>query len=112
MLVLYDYDSNYIHVEAMPSRTGYQILLAYRRAHDILKLRGLQPRLQKLDNEASRALIHFLDEEDVDFQLCPPHIHRRNATKRAICTFKNHFIATLYGTDPGFNLALWDCILP
>ena len=41
MLVLYDYDSNYIHVEAMPSRTGYQILLAYRRAHDILKLRGL-----------------------------------------------------------------------
>ena len=48
----------------------------------------------------------------MDFQLCPPHIHRRNATERAICTFKNHFIATLYGTDPGFNLALWDCILP
>ena len=112
MLVLYDYDSNYIHVEAMPSRTGYQILLAYQRAHDLLKSRGLRPRLQKLDNEASRTLIHFLDVEDVDFQLCPPHIHRHNAAERAIHTFKNHFIATLCGTDPGFNLALWDCLLP
>ena len=41
MLVLYNYDSNYTRVKAMPLRTGYQIILAYRRAHDILKLRGL-----------------------------------------------------------------------
>ena len=30
MLVLYCFDANYIHVEAMPSRIGYHITLAYQ----------------------------------------------------------------------------------
>ena len=63
MLVLYDFDSNYVHVKAMPSRNGYQILLAYQRTHKILSARGLRPRLQRLNNEASRALVSFLDDE-------------------------------------------------
>ena len=87
MLVLYDYDSNSIHVEAMPSRTAYQILLAYQRAHKLLVSRGLRPRLQKLDNECDKALVHYLNEEEVEFQLVPPHVHRRNAAERAIRTF-------------------------
>ena len=72
MLVLYDYDSNSIHCEPMPTKSGYQILLAYQRAHKLLVSRGLRPRLQKLDNECSEALVHYLDDEDVAFQLAPP----------------------------------------
>ena len=112
MLVLYDYDSSYIHVEAMPSRTGYQIQLAYERAHKLLCSRGLRPQLQRLDNEASRALVAFMEDEGVDFQLTPAGSHRRNACERAIRTFKNHMIACVCGTDPNFPLNLWDRLLP
>ena len=33
MLILYDYDSNFIHVEPMPNRSGASILAAYKWAH-------------------------------------------------------------------------------
>jgi len=39
-------------------------------------------------------------------------MYRRNAAERAIRTFKNHFIAILYSTDPDFLLRLWDRLLP
>lgn len=62
--------------------------------------RGLQPRLQKLDNECLQSLIHhFLDKKDTSFQLASPFIHRRNTAKRAMHMLKNHFIAYLCGTD-------------
>ena len=41
MLVLYDYDSNFVYVEAMPSRSGYQVLLTYQRDHAIVLTRGI-----------------------------------------------------------------------
>ena len=112
LLVVYDYDSNYIHVEAMASKSGPEILAAYKRAHTLLTSRGLRPRLQRLDNEASTALQQFMHSEAVDFQLAPPHVHRRNAAERAIRTFKNHFIAGLCSTDKDFPLNLWDRLLP
>ncbi|EEC45165.1 predicted protein [Phaeodactylum tricornutum CCAP 1055/1] len=112
MLVLYDYDSNAIHVELMKNKSGPEILAAYKRAHALLTQRGLRPQLQRLDNEASAALQSFMSSEHVDFQLAPPHLHRRNAAERAIRTFKNHFIAGLCTTNPDFPLHLWDRLLP
>ena len=69
--------------------------------------RGLHPRLHTLDNEASTSLKDFLTAEHVEYQLVPPHIHRRNSAERAIQTFKNHFIAGLTSTDPNFPLSNW-----
>ena len=112
MLVIYDFDSNYIHVEPMPNKTGPSILAAYKRAHTLFSARVLKPQLQRLDNEASAALKSFMAEQDVDFQLVPPHVHRRNAAERAIRTFKNHFISGLCSTDRNFPLHLWDRLLP
>jgi hypothetical protein len=31
-----------------------------------------------------------MTDENVDFQLVPPHVHRRNAAKESIRAFKNH----------------------
>jgi hypothetical protein len=45
---------------------------------------------------------------DVEYQLVPPHRHRRNAAERAIRTFKEHFVAGLSSDDPHFPLHLWD----
>jgi hypothetical protein len=114
MLVLYDYNSNAIHVELMRNKSGPEILAAYKRAHALFTQRGLRPQLQRLDNEASTALQSFMTSEHVDFQLAPPppHLHRRNAAERAIRTFKNHFIAGLCTTNPDFPLHLWDRLLP
>jgi hypothetical protein len=112
MMVIYDYDSNFIHVEPMKNRTNNEMLSAFQRAITLFKSRCLQPQLQKLDNEASGLLQDFMAAENIDYQLVPPGIHRRNAAERAIHTFKNHFIAGLCTTDPKFPLVLWDQLLP
>jgi hypothetical protein len=112
LLIVYDYDSNYIHAEPMKSRGGPEIIAAYQRTFRMFTSRGLTPKFQRLDNEASTALQDYLQEQGVDYQLVPPHVHRRNAAERAIRTFKNHFIAGLCGTDQNFPLHLWDRMLP
>jgi hypothetical protein len=48
----------------------------------------------------------------VEYQLLPPHCHRRNADERAICTFKENFVTGLASVDPDFPLHLWDRLLP
>ena len=112
VLVVYDYDSNSILVEPMRSRTGPCILTAFQTVHAGLVAAGLRPQLHRLDNECSAALKKFLHKADVDYQLVPPRLHRRNAAERAICTFKNHFIARLCSVDKNFPLHLWDKLLP
>jgi hypothetical protein len=112
VMVVYDYDSNAIMVEPMCSLTGPCILAAFQVLHTRLVAAGLRPQLQRLDNESSVALKRFLRDANVDFQLVPPHVHRRNAAERAIRMFKNHFIAGLCSVDTNFPLHLWDKLLP
>jgi hypothetical protein len=108
VLVVYDYDSNAILAEPMRNRTDAEMLRAYGVILNRLIARGLKPKLQRLDNEASTALKSYLqDEMDIKYQLVPPHVHRRNAAERAIRTFKNHFISGLASTNPNFPLHLW-----
>jgi hypothetical protein len=40
-----------------------------------------------------------------------PGDHRLNHVERAIQTFKDHFIAILYGTDSGFPVKQWDRLI-
>jgi hypothetical protein len=86
------------------------------RAFDLLIqsliIRGLKPHLQQLANEVSLALRKYLTKQGINYQLSPPHIHRRNNAEREIQTFKNHFIAGLCSVDPTFPLKLWDKLLP
>jgi hypothetical protein len=77
-----------------------------------LIIRGLKPSLQRLDNESYLALRNYLTKQGINYQLAPPHIHRRSNAERAIQTFKNHFIAGLRSVDPNFSLKLWDKLLP
>jgi hypothetical protein len=112
IFVLYDYDSNCILCEPIKNRTKQSILTAYQRLHTQLIHAGVRPKLQRLDNECSDILKEYMISQDIDYQLVPPHVHRRNAAERAIRTFKNHFVATLCSTDPAFPLYLWDRLLP
>jgi hypothetical protein len=65
-----------------------------------------------LDNEASAAFKNFFTTHDVEYQLVLPHCHRRNATERAIRTFKEHFVAELTSVDPYFPFYFLDRLLP
>jgi hypothetical protein len=88
------------------------MLDAYNRVTQTLTTRGLRPKLQRLDNEASTAMKSYMTKQGVNFQLTPAVMHRRNAAKRAIRTFKNYFLSILCSTDPEFTRKLWDRLLP
>ena len=69
--------------------------------------------LQILDNEASKAYKQTITSDwGIKFQLVPPHVHRKNAAKRAIRTFKAHFLAILAGVADDFLKHCWGLLLP
>jgi hypothetical protein len=96
----------------MKSQSASEWVKAYDAIHQELTVKGFKPRLQTLDNEASTALKNFFTTNDVEYQLVPPHCHRRNAAERAIQTFKENFVAGLSSVDPSFPLHFWDRLLP
>ena len=83
-----------------------------KKGTEMLQKRGFTPKLQRLDNEASKMLQDFMEEQGVTFQLTPAGLHRINNANRAIHTSKNHFIAGLSSTPPHFPLNLWDTLSP
>jgi hypothetical protein len=112
VMVCYVYECNYVKVILMKSRSASEWVKAYDTIHQELTVKGFKPKLQTLDNEALAALKIFFTANYVEYQLVPPHCHRRNAAERAIRTFKEHFVAGLSSVDPAFPLHLWEIILP
>jgi hypothetical protein len=111
LLILGDYNSNYIHAKPMKNITATKNLATYKCAHSLFVQAGLGPILQRLNNKCSSILKDFLRAKDVNFQIVPSHIHHHNPAKRAIPTFNNHFIAGLCSTDKKSPLHLWDHLL-
>jgi hypothetical protein len=107
----YIYDCNYIKFVPMISRSASEWVKAYGSIHQELTVKGFKPKLQTLDNEAWTALKNFFTTQNIDYQLVPPHCHRRNAAERAIRTFKENFVAGLSSVEPSFPMHLWDRLL-
>jgi hypothetical protein len=55
-MVLYEYDGNAILAEPIKNRTAAEFLRAFQFMETKLTVRGLQPKLMRLDNEASQLL--------------------------------------------------------
>jgi hypothetical protein len=111
-MVLAEVDCNAILVEPMKNRTAGKMVRAYQVLIDRLNSAGVFPKLHILDNECSDDMKKTIKSNKMDFQLVPPHDHRRNLAKKAIKTFKDHFVAILCGAYKSFPLHLWDCLLP
>ncbi|KAL3781993.1 hypothetical protein HJC23_013821 [Cyclotella cryptica] len=77
-----------------------------------MRVCGLAPTRQVLDNEASTAYKQAIRDSGMTYQLVPPDDHRRNLAEKAIQTWKDHFIAALSGTAEKFPLHLWCQTLP
>jgi hypothetical protein len=111
LLVVYDYDSNSILHCALKNKTGGEIKRGWLHIHEKLARGGNQPKIYILDNEASAELKRALAKYDLNYQLVPPHVHRRNAAERAIRTSKSHLLACLATCDPDFPISEWDRLL-
>jgi hypothetical protein len=112
ILVVFDEDSNSIHAEPMKSRSKEEHVRAYNKIIEELEASGLKPRFVRLDNEASELLKQYFKEQNMEYQLVPPGMHRRNLAERAIRTFKSHFITGLCITDEEFPVNQWDLLIP
>jgi hypothetical protein len=84
ILILYDYDSNSVLSAPMKNRGDKEMIRAFDFLIQSIIIHGLKPHLQRLDNEASLALRNYLTKQGINYQLTPPHIHRRNNAEWAI----------------------------
>jgi hypothetical protein len=107
MLVFYSESTNYIHVERMANRQGSTYLAAYQRAATFFSQNDVSITDMFLDNEASDEVRVYLRTLGT-LRFVPPRQHRVNKAERAIRTWKNHFISTLFTSDPDFPLDLMD----
>jgi hypothetical protein len=72
VMVCYVYDSNYVKVFPMKSRSASEWVKEYDHIHQELTAKGFKPKRQTLDNEASAALNYLFTTNDVEYQLVPP----------------------------------------
>jgi hypothetical protein len=95
------------------NRSNKHRLATYDSTMHRLANRGQDVNLQILDNEV---IVKFkatiVDKWKVQYQLVPPDVHCYNAAKRAIQTFKSHFLAIIASLPPTFPHYLWDLLLP
>ncbi len=84
------------------------IFNAYKKIFEELTAKGFKPKLNVMDNQATKHIKRNLTKNDCKLQVVKPHNHQVNAAKRAIQTFKAAFIAALATTDSDFPLQLWD----
>ena len=111
-LVVYHYEANAILATPISALDDKSIFNAYKKTFDELTQKGFKPKLNVMDNQATRYIKTFLTEQECELQLVEPHNHRVNAAERAIQTFKDAFISALATTDKDFPLQLWDKLTP
>jgi hypothetical protein len=89
-----------------------QFFEAFKKYFDELTEKGFKPKLNIMDNQATKHIKHVLSESKCKLQLVEPYNHRVNVAERAIQTFKDAFTAALATADVNFPLQLWDKLTP
>jgi hypothetical protein len=83
------------------------MITAYQRVVDRMAISGLGLKHHRLDNKCSEKFKQCIRKNGTIHKLFPPNNHRRNIAKRAIQTFKNHFVSILSSVDDRLPLSLW-----
>jgi len=110
--VLYHYERNAILVKAIANVDDYCIYEAYKEVFETLEAKGYKPKMNVMDNQATKYIKKNLTKKECKVQVVEPHNHCVNAAERAIQTFKDAFVATLAMTDHDFPLQLWNKLAP
>jgi hypothetical protein len=71
------------------------IVEGYKKQFEFLASKGQKIKLNFMDNQASRQIKRFLTQNECGHLLVESHNHHVNTSKRAIQTFKDHFVSAL-----------------
>jgi hypothetical protein len=113
IMVVVELDGNYIDGEPLQSRSAKSLIKAYQAIFQRWKATGvICPNWHILDNKAPEELKEAIRENKCRVELTLADQHRQNAAKRAIQTFKGHFISVLAGVAESFPINQWDELLP
>jgi hypothetical protein len=110
--VMYHYEANAILAKPISGLDDISIFNTYKMQFEDLTSKGFKPKINIMDNQATKHIKAFLSEQQCKLHLIELHNHRMNAAERAIQTFKDAFIAVLATTNSDFPLQLWDKIIP
>jgi hypothetical protein len=110
--VMYNYKTNAIFVTPILVLDLKSILVAYMKNFEYLVSKGYTPKINIMDNQATKKIKAYLNPQDVTLQLMEPHNHHINVTERTIKTFKNRFIDVVGITDVKIPIQLWDKLTP
>ena len=111
--IAYSYDSNRILFETMKSKHDSEMLRVFDKVYRKLTSRGIKPTFHVMDNEASSAIMDWLQRvKQVDAQKVSRHNHRVNVAERMIETGKYHLISGIAGTDEKLPITKWDILIP
>jgi hypothetical protein len=92
--------------------SGGELILARARALARMRHRGLIPKHQILNNQASAEYKAAIETSGMTYELVPPEKHQRNMAEKAIQTCKDHFVGVLSGCTPSMPIHLWCQLLP
>ena len=106
-MISYVYNANAILVRPMKNREKETMVETFKEVYKILIQRNMTPKLHVIDNECSKLLSDYIQNNNTKIQLVEAYNHKINAAERAIQTFKNHFVAGLCTAHPQFPLQLW-----
>ncbi len=93
--VLYHYELNAILVKPIANVDNRSIYEAYKEVFETLEAKGYTPKINVMDNQATKYIKKFLTKKECELQVVEPHNHRVNTAEWAKQTFKDAFIATL-----------------
>ncbi len=77
-----------------------------------MQRRGLIPKHQILDNQASAEYKVAIEATGMTYELVPPEEHQRNMAEKAIQTFKDNLVGVISGCAPSMPIHLWCQLLP
>eukprot|EP00957_Ditylum_brightwellii_P177511 13520074-Ditylum_brightwellii.AAC.2 len=83
-MVVYCYDANYIEGVPIKNQSEREFQQAYDRVYNMLMKKGNKPQLHKLDNEMSRDLMEWIEEQQTEIQFTPLEMHWTNAVEKAV----------------------------
>ncbi len=100
VMILHHVHSNSSWSEAMQNQSGGELILACARVLAPMQRRGLIPKHQILNNQASAEYKAAIETSGMTYELVPPKEHQRNMAEKAIQTFKDHFVGSSAGAPP------------
>jgi hypothetical protein len=79
--VLYHYELNAILVKAIANVDDHSIFEAYKEVFETLEAKGYKPKMNVMDNQATKYIKKFLTKKECELQVVEPHNHRVNAAE-------------------------------